>query len=283
MKLVNASGTVVAEYEYDDWGKLLVEESSLPDIGRLNPIRYRSHYYDTHSKLYYLNSRYYDPETGRFINADAFVFTGLGISGHNMFVYCVNNPINKFDSQGYVSADFVSNFSDGMNKMSSFFQACQNLSLVDGGLPLVDVLALAAAGTAVIGVLGYSVYETFIENSGKSDAMSDSAVIRNDSNSAFYGADTYGRVWKTVTPRMDFGQALFWVSATSELGLYGKGASWGVYTSEKEDALTFTFALGGGIPIFHEGQVGQYDHFHVYGYNLFGKHKHFHVWYGGIK
>ncbi|MBE6039158.1 MAG: hypothetical protein E7218_08200 [Anaerofustis stercorihominis] len=84
MKLVNASGTVVAEYEYDDWGKLLVEESSLPDIGRLNPIRYRSYYYDTHSKLYYLNSRYYDPETGRFISADSYGFVYLNTVGFNL-------------------------------------------------------------------------------------------------------------------------------------------------------------------------------------------------------
>jgi hypothetical protein len=50
--------------------------------------------------LYYLQSRYYNPTWGRFINADALVSTGQGILGNNMFVYCLNNPVNFLDSEG---------------------------------------------------------------------------------------------------------------------------------------------------------------------------------------
>ena len=39
-------------------------------IGNINPIRYRGYYYDVENSLYYLNTRYYDPQIGRFINAD---------------------------------------------------------------------------------------------------------------------------------------------------------------------------------------------------------------------
>ena len=56
--------------------------------------------YDTEIGLYYLQSRYYDPEIGRFLNADALVATGQGLLGNNMFVYCLNNPINYVDSGG---------------------------------------------------------------------------------------------------------------------------------------------------------------------------------------
>lgn len=65
-----------------------------------NPIRYRGYYYDTETGLYYLQSRYYNPEMGRFINADAFASTGQGILGNNMFVYYNNNPVNMVDAQG---------------------------------------------------------------------------------------------------------------------------------------------------------------------------------------
>ena len=65
-----------------------------------NPIRYRGYYYDTESGLYYLNSRYYDPVTGRFVNADGYVSTGQDITGFNMFAYCGNNPVNRADSSG---------------------------------------------------------------------------------------------------------------------------------------------------------------------------------------
>ena len=73
-------------------------------MAEMNPIRYRGYYYDTETGLYYLQSRYYDPETCRFINADAFASTGLGILGTNMFVYCNNNSIMLSDGSGTLSA-----------------------------------------------------------------------------------------------------------------------------------------------------------------------------------
>ena len=56
--------------------------------------------HDNESSLYYLQSRYYDPQLGRFINADAFASTGQGLLGYNMFAYCLNNPTNLADSDG---------------------------------------------------------------------------------------------------------------------------------------------------------------------------------------
>ena len=70
------------------------------ELGVSNPFRYRGYYCDTESGLYYLNSRYYDPVTGRFINADSYVSTGQGLLGNNMFAYCANDPINLVDNNG---------------------------------------------------------------------------------------------------------------------------------------------------------------------------------------
>ncbi|MBQ9886563.1 MAG: RHS repeat-associated core domain-containing protein, partial [Lachnospiraceae bacterium] len=69
-------------------------------IGAINPFRYRGYYWDEESWLYYLNSRYYDAVTGRFLNADNCVSTGGGVLGYNMFAYCNNNPVMLSDGAG---------------------------------------------------------------------------------------------------------------------------------------------------------------------------------------
>ena len=101
--ITDISGNIVTEYSYDPWGKLL-SISGNTIIGELNPFRYRSYYYDSDIQLYYLQSRYYDPETGRFINSDDVRYigsTGTQLS-YNSFAYCENNAVNNCDPRGYV-------------------------------------------------------------------------------------------------------------------------------------------------------------------------------------
>ena len=99
--LVNAHGVVVVAYTYDAWGNVLSTTGSMANtLGALNPLRYRGYVYDTETGLYYLNSRYYNPSWGRFINADIFVSTGQGVLGSNMFAYCNNNPVMGYDPTG---------------------------------------------------------------------------------------------------------------------------------------------------------------------------------------
>ena len=99
----------VAEYTYDAWGKPLSttdgEGNSVANthIAKLNPLRYRGYYFDMETGFYYLQSRYYDPITHRFINADTLASTGQGIVGTNMFAYCNNNPVNYLDYNGNAS------------------------------------------------------------------------------------------------------------------------------------------------------------------------------------
>ena len=97
--IIDSTGAIKGTYQYDAWGKIL-NLSSLTAIAQANPFRYRGYYYDTESGLYYLNSRYYNAEWGRFINADGYIYTGQGITGYNMFAYCGNNPVNCYDPNG---------------------------------------------------------------------------------------------------------------------------------------------------------------------------------------
>ena len=93
-------GNVVVSYVYDAWGKVYSVTGSMADtLGQINPIRYRSYYYDNETGFYYLNSRYYDPDVKRFINADSQLSMG-SVAGTNLFAYCCNNPVNMTDSTG---------------------------------------------------------------------------------------------------------------------------------------------------------------------------------------
>jgi len=100
--LLDSTGAKVVLYTYDSWGKLEgIGGTKASTLGVLNPYRYRGYRYDAESGLYYLQSRYYNPEWGRFINAD-----GLGgktgeLLSHNVFAYCRNNPINMSDKNGF--------------------------------------------------------------------------------------------------------------------------------------------------------------------------------------
>ena len=105
--IYNGDGVLRAQYKYDSWGNVLsvTDENgnaitSATHVGNLNPFRYRGYYYDTESGFYYLMSRYYDPVTHRFINADGYFQPGNSILDANMHSYCGNNPVNNSDPTG---------------------------------------------------------------------------------------------------------------------------------------------------------------------------------------
>ncbi len=102
----------IVEYEYDSWGNIITIKDNNGNIitdeshiGIINPFRYRSYYYDKETKLYYLNSRYYNPEWGRFINADGII---EDINNYiSLYVYSVNNPIKIIDYSGKSSSSIL--------------------------------------------------------------------------------------------------------------------------------------------------------------------------------
>ena len=113
--ILNNKGHRIISYTYDAWGNLLstvvhvaendkdyaANYAKYSTIAAFNPLRYRGYVYDTETGLYYLQSRYYNPEIGRFLNADGYTSTMQGFTGNNMFAYCGNNPVNRYDHSGY--------------------------------------------------------------------------------------------------------------------------------------------------------------------------------------
>ena len=105
--MADATGAIKCSYTYNSWGKVLsvVGPNGTPSLtdhtnpANINPFRYRGYYYDAENQLYWLQSRFYDPNTGRFLNADALVMSEA-LRGANQFLYCYNNPILLSDYTG---------------------------------------------------------------------------------------------------------------------------------------------------------------------------------------
>ena len=98
VQIIDANGVMQAEYVYSPWGEIISAEG---DLAEINPLRYRGYYYDSETGFYYLQSRYYDPENHRFINADVYTTTDASNAiSCNMFAYCENRVIMAEDRTG---------------------------------------------------------------------------------------------------------------------------------------------------------------------------------------
>ena len=114
MRIVDENGNSIAIYAYDQWGKptqMRQPSTTTVDLVNYNPFLYRGYVYDSDSGLYYLQSRYYDPVTGRFLNADSEdVLLGKqnSVLQSNLFAYGYNNPIITKDVNGHLTGWVVS-------------------------------------------------------------------------------------------------------------------------------------------------------------------------------
>ena len=146
-QIFSTSGKLVARYIYDTWGNTLsVTDASgkaITDanhIANINPIRYRGYYYDAETGLYYLQSRYYDTTTRRFLNADTLLGANAG-AAYNLFAYCGNNPINLIDWSGEYPIEVGESSTEIKRDYSGIrnaFQLAKKVANKENGEPPID-------------------------------------------------------------------------------------------------------------------------------------------------
>ena len=146
------NGIVVARYLYNAWGELLEYDGWFAEH---NPLRYRGYYQCLSSGFYYLQSRYYCPTIGRFINADDMQVLGVeqgNLLEFNLFAYCLNNPVNGVDSEGYffqaLKGAAVGAVVGVIMEVGRqvIFEGARSLSDLDGGAILIEAGNGAATG-----------------------------------------------------------------------------------------------------------------------------------------
>ena len=135
LALLDSSGNIVVQYKYDAWGNHTVTDANgntITDanhIGNLNPFRYRGYYFDCETGFYFLQTRYYDPEVGRFLNMDSIEYADPeSVNGINLYAYCGNNPVMGYDPDG-----------------NNFFNILASIAIIAA----VAFVAIATVGTAV--------------------------------------------------------------------------------------------------------------------------------------
>ena len=114
---VNTSNTVVAEYNFDAWGRRRSADDWSYTMDANDPTLFAdrgftSHEYLSWFNLYNMNGRLYDPLVGRFISPDPLVQATGMTQSMNRYTYCMNNPLIYVDYNGYTWFSKLGNWID---------------------------------------------------------------------------------------------------------------------------------------------------------------------------
>ena len=240
ISILDKSGREVVQYKYDAWGNVITEviDEAHAAIAELNPFRYRSYYYDTETNLYYLNTRYYDPEVGRFISQDDVSYLDPEhINGLNLFAYCGNNPVMGYDP-------------DGTWDWGKFWKTFAVVAAAVVAIAIIATVTVATGGTALpvlvgagIGALtscGMSII-TQLGSTGTIDIGQLFVDIAIGSVMGAFGGSAIGVVGMTIA-----GGATGFVGSVVNDWVAGENINWvGAFVNGAVGAF-FGFLSGGG-------------------------------------
>ena len=256
--ITDGTGNMLARYTYDAWGKpLTITDGAGADvsgnashIANVNPFRYRGYYYDKESGLYYVGSRYYDPQTGRFINADGYVSTGQGLTGNNMFAYCGNDPINRSDPSGLFWKEIGNWFKEVGNAIAGFAKKVANVASksvsasveVGAGLGIKKKTAVVNADVTAIGIgteWGYDAKSRSTYSKDKSSLSVKAEIIDNVGAGAdiTYSAPTKSTKGKGLCMNPD-------AKWDGKVGAYAFDAVAGIAIDPPDTDFELSFGLG---------------------------------------
>ena len=254
--------TITCRNAYDAWGKVYSVTGSMADtLGQINPIRYRSYYYDNETGFYYLNSRYYDPEIKRFINADEYITTAQGIFATNMFAYCLNNPVNLKDNNGTFAEAIALLLS---NPVGWFILVTAAVAII--ALALIYVVPWESVGQSITS--GWEWIKSKVSDAANSISISFSisntvskakSKIRKEQNRYDYWIASYvdfggGNGTYTPTIPLSYSRAISYVRAGGD-----------VFADSKQNAKRLAVAVGNGITDRDpaHGELGYWRHYHA--------------------
>ena len=271
------TATRVASYEYDAWGNVTYSTGEMADI---NPLRYRGYYQDWESGYYYLQSRYYDPVIGRFINADGYASTGEGFLGHDMFAYCGNDPVNSSDSTGamrtYDAGGFAYSGGSASSHGSQGFTTLIAQALEALGLHSIAegiLLSTAATISAVTAVNELREDVIAMHQRERTEATVFARVealsIGNDKpEKPQYWAATIAKPSNVVVPvvALSYKEARVWVATDGDLLCINRAAAF---------AIIKFYPSAVYEPAHHPGDPNYLNHYH-----LSGAHTN-HIWFLG--
>ena len=257
MYIMDANQNGVASYEYDPYGKVISAMGILSDV---NPLRYRGYVYDQETGFYYLQSRYYDPAVGRFVNADSYASTGQDVIGHNMFTYCVCNPVNKVDPAGHIAVSMAVAATNSWNPLG--WAAMAFLGTVVLG-PLVNQHLNSVSSRIAIGNM-HSL--AIAQSTAKEKEESESQAITAELESQGY------QYWeaKRVKNAVVIGQGLTFSEASLRVA-----CGYDIMCANQSGALSIVINNGYWNAVGPEihGEEGYFWHYHP------NRNTHVHIWY----
>ena len=268
--ILNSEFEQIVEYEYDSYGKIKSIKDGLGNvitdtnhIGYINPFRYRSYYYDDEIGLYYLNSRYYNPTWGRFINADGIIGANRDIISQNLYAYCSNNAINGIDYNGKIVS----------------FLAKQVWNLVSLTLKKIGMpISAEFLKTSLNKEISYLMYfgDTFVSNKIKQDKSFRESLSNKISGVNGYVNDSFQIKFDDVDLRGSFNNATVFYEGKIENG-YGKLniKIYDIYdfdyNSYKGDLINLIFTIGNNLAWLDQsvGIINNYEIYIVFQYDIY--------------
>ena len=316
--IYDEQGVLQAQYVYDTWGKVVSVQDAdgnvITDpnhIGHVNPIRYRGYYYDNETGYYYLQTRYYNSEWGRFLNADGIACSVGGVGGNNMFAYCENNPIMFADHGG----QFVLTLPAilwGVLALESGIAAINEMSKIDWSgfsfsLPEMSPVVTAPAPYLKPPVVqtpasSYPAVGAVAQAQTKPQAKSQAKAVttpdtQKKQNPAIYYVAYLDINLKQVVilpSSFEYGGGLTYEKAIGAVYFYAnlpapesfQNIAWGIWTKGKADAKKLAYGLvGANTKVVrdrtHVSLGNTYAHFHIENIKTGNRVlKNVHFWFG---
>ena len=211
--LIDNTGDVVVEYKYDAWGnhEAIVANEAYVALANLNPFRYRGYYFDEETGLYFLQTRYYDPEVGRFIFRDSIEYAGPEtICGLNLYAYCGNNPVMNVDPSG--------SYAMSVSSLIDIVSALTEIG-IGGGISLVAWVYKTSIRPNNIGI---GAYKRFIGNKLSRFATVSKILSKISTATAIVSVGVSvieNIIYDVQNNKYDFGRTLS--NAVTNIAIYG--------------------------------------------------------------